>query len=87
MPLTLFLASVFGSIIGLALQASGKLKDRGPVSEDDPWIPPDGAVPFGPFLALGGILTACFGDAMHAWLLPTLGLGEGGVLLQIVGGA
>jgi len=84
LPLTLFLASIFGSVIGLGLQASGKLKGRGPISEEDPWIPPDGAVPFGPFLALGGILTACFGDAIHARLLPLLGLGEGGVLLPFM---
>lgn len=81
-PLTLFLASVIGSVIGIGLQLSGKLKNRGPVSEDDPWIPPDGAVPFGPFLALGGLLAAFFGDAIHARVLPLLGLGEGGVLLH-----
>ena len=82
-PLTLFLGSVFGSVIGIALRASGKLKNRGPISEDDPWVPPDGAVPFGPFLALGGLLAAFFGDEIHARVLPLLGLGHGGVLVDL----
>lgn len=75
MPLVLFLASVAGSVIGLALKASGKLKNRGPISDEDPWIPPDDAVPFGPFLALGGLLAAFFGDAIVARLLPLFGFG------------
>ncbi len=75
MPLTLFLASVIGSVLGIALKLSGKLKNRGPISAEDPWIPPDDAVPFGPFLALGGLLAALFGDAVVARLLPLLGLG------------
>ncbi len=79
MPLTLFLASVAGSVVGLALKFSGKLKNRGPISEDDPWIPPDDAVPFGPFLALGGLLAAFFGDAFHERVLPLLGFGPGGL--------
>ena len=79
MPLTLFLASVAGSVVGLALKYSGKLKNRGPISEDDPWIPPDDAVPFGPFLALGGLLAAFFGDAILDRLLPMLGFGPDGI--------
>ena len=71
-PLTLFLASVAGSVVGIAAKASGKLKDRPAL--DDGWVPPDDAVPFGPFLALGGIVAACFGDAMLARLLPLFGL-------------
>lgn len=81
-PLALFLASVLGSVIGIGLKLSGRLDGRGPISEEDPWIPPDGAVPFGPFLALGGLLAAFFGHAIHTRVLPLLGLGEGGVLLQ-----
>ena len=82
MPMTLFLASVIGSVIGIVLRVTGQLKDRGPISDEDPWIPPDSAVPFGPFLALGGVFAAFFGDAIHAWFLPLLGLGDGGVLLR-----
>ncbi len=82
-PLTLFLGSVFGSVIGLALRGAGKLKNRGPISEDDPWSPPDSAVPFGPFLALGGLLAAFFGDEIHARILPLLGLGRGGVFSEM----
>ena len=60
MPMTLFLASVIGSVIGIVLRVTGQLKDRGPISDEDPWIPPDSAVPFGPFLALGGVFAAFF---------------------------
>lgn len=81
-PLTLFLASVIGSVVGIGLQLSGRLTNRGPISEEDPWIPPDGAVPFGPFLALGGLLAAFFGEEIHGRVLPLLGLGRGGILLQ-----
>lgn len=81
MPLTLFLSSLIGSVIGIGAKLGGKLKDRKPISDDDPWVPPDTALPFGPFLALGGLLAAFFGDALLAQLLPLLGFGpEEGVL-------
>lgn len=85
MPLVLFVASAAGSVIGLALQASGKLKNRGPISEEDPWVPPDGAVPFGPFLAVGGLVAAFFGDELLARLLPLLGLDAGGPIRSLFG--
>jgi leader peptidase (prepilin peptidase) / N-methyltransferase len=61
MPMVLFFASVQGSVVGIALKLSGKLVYDKPVSPDDDWIPPPGALPFGPFLALGGIEAAFFG--------------------------
>lgn len=69
LPVVLFLASLQGSVVGLALKASGKLVYDKPLSEDDPWIPPAGALPFGPFLALGGIEAAFFGTMILDRLL------------------
>ncbi len=74
LPLVLFLASLQGAIIGIALKASGKLNWSEPVSADDPWIPPQGALPFGPFLALGGLQAALFGDAIWNALLQWIAL-------------
>jgi leader peptidase (prepilin peptidase)/N-methyltransferase len=56
MLLTLVLASFAGSVVGVALLASG----RGSMQA---------ALPFGTFLALGAIVAAVTGDAMLAWYL------------------
>ena len=54
--LTLVLASLFGSVVGVALLASR----RGDMQA---------ALPFGTFLALGALVAAVAGDAMVAWYL------------------
>jgi leader peptidase (prepilin peptidase) / N-methyltransferase len=56
MLVTLVLASFAGSIVGLALIASG----RGGLQA---------ALPFGTFLAVGALVAAVAGDAMLAWYL------------------
>lgn len=75
LPLVLFLASFQGAIVGIALRARGGLQGDKPVSETDDWVPPAGAVPFGPFLALGALEAAFFADDLFARVLPLLGLG------------
>jgi leader peptidase (prepilin peptidase)/N-methyltransferase len=78
LPMVLFFASVQGALIAIVLRSRGGLEGDKPVnkadSEDD-WIPPKGAVPFGPFLALAALEAAFFGDAVLARALPMLGLG------------
>lgn len=64
LPLVVFLASFQGAIVGIALRLGGKLDHKEPVSDDDDWVPPKSAVPFGPFLALGAIEIAFFGEAL-----------------------
>ena len=69
----LFLASVQGSVIGVALMFMGghrglaeRSEDAGegqPTLFDDGWTPPPRAIPFGPFLVLG---------AYEVLLLPSL---------------
>jgi len=54
------LASIQGSIVGIALAAIGRGErgpDPGAPPETDPekWVPPRHAVPFGPFLAAGAL--------------------------------
>lgn len=74
LPLAVFLGSLQGSIVAIALRARGGLPQGDkPVSDDDDWIPPKNAVPFGPFLALAAMQAAFFGDALLARLLPLLG--------------
>jgi leader peptidase (prepilin peptidase) / N-methyltransferase len=77
LPLVVFLAAVAGSVVGIALKARGGLKGEEPVSETDDWIPPRDAVPFGPFLALGALAAAFFGDGLLARLLPFLSVTAG----------
>lgn len=75
LPVVVFFASVQGVLIGAILRARGNLKGDKPVSETDDWVPPAGAVPFGPFLALGALEAAFFGDAALAWLLSLADFG------------
>jgi leader peptidase (prepilin peptidase)/N-methyltransferase len=84
-PLVLFVASTLGSVVGITARLTGALKDRAPVvlPGEDPWTPPEGAIPFGPFLAIGGLVAAFFGDAILATLLPVLGLDAGGPLREL----
>ena len=76
LPITLFLASVQGSIVGMVLLPLGKLKHAAPVAPDDDWIPPAGAVPFGPFLALAALEAAFFSSQLNGWLVQILGLDQ-----------
>lgn len=75
LPMVVFFASVQGALVGLLLRARGALQGDKPVSATDDWVPPPGAVPFGPFLALGALEAAFFGDAALARALDLLGLG------------
>jgi leader peptidase (prepilin peptidase)/N-methyltransferase len=52
----LFLSFTTGGIVGLALLASGRRKRKDPV-------------PFGPFLATGGLLALFWGEALVEWYL------------------
>ena len=71
LPVVVFFASVQGALVGLILRARGSLQGDKPVSPTDDWVPPAGAVPFGPFLALGALEAAFFGDVAlrHLWTL------------------
>jgi leader peptidase (prepilin peptidase) / N-methyltransferase len=71
LPLVVFLASLQGSIIGIALKLVGR-KEGAPVSDTDPWVPPKDSVPFGPFLALGALEAAFFGREFLDRFAPLL---------------
>jgi leader peptidase (prepilin peptidase)/N-methyltransferase len=51
------LASVQGSIVGIALLLLGKSAASRPlpIPSEDGWVPPSSAVPFGPFLVAGAV--------------------------------
>ncbi len=68
LPIVVFLASLQGALVGVVLRASGRLQGEEPVSDDDDWVPPKNAVPFGPFLAMGAIEHAFFGDVLLGWV-------------------
>jgi leader peptidase (prepilin peptidase)/N-methyltransferase len=74
------LASIQGSVAGLVLLALGKAqpgppKDAPAAAEGDEetWVPPRNAVPFGPFLALAAVEWLWLADALVA-AVPTLGV-------------
>lgn len=57
--LTIFIASLTGSVVGVALMSGGRRR------RDDP-------IPFGPFLSLGALTALFFGDALLRWYLGRL---------------
>lgn len=70
------LASVQGSVVGVALLALGRgqpgpAPGAAPPATDDEWVPPRNAVPFGPFLVLGA-LEWLWAGAWLARLVPGL---------------
>jgi leader peptidase (prepilin peptidase)/N-methyltransferase len=61
LPITLIAASVVGSIVGVTLILSrGKKMDS--------------AIPFGPFLAMGALLSLMYGEALLTWYKHITGL-------------
>lgn len=56
----IFLAFTIGAVVGVVLMALGRVKFKQ-------------AVPFGPFLVLGTLLSLIWGDALIAWYLGMLG--------------
>jgi leader peptidase (prepilin peptidase)/N-methyltransferase len=62
---TLMLGSAAGAAVGLTLAAVGSIRGAkrqpapvpDPTGQDEDWTPPPGALPFGPYLALGAAVT------------------------------
>jgi leader peptidase (prepilin peptidase)/N-methyltransferase len=73
-----FLASLQGSVVGLLLIATGRAQSgqvppeppgsalKAPGDEED-WIPPRNALPFGPFLALAALEWLFLGPSLWGW--------------------
>ncbi len=66
------LASLQGSVVGVALMALGKAQPGGEPRADG-WTPPRNAVPFGPFLVAGALEWLWLGDRL-ARAVPVLRL-------------
>jgi leader peptidase (prepilin peptidase)/N-methyltransferase len=76
LPFVVFLASAQGALVGLVLTVIGRMPaaaqaarraerlERG--EDDDAWVPPASAMPFGPFLALAGLEVAFYGGTLAA---------------------
>lgn len=60
-PITLIAASCFGSIVGISLILVRKKKM-------------ESAIPFGPFLAIGALLSLLYGGKIWAWYQQIMGL-------------
>lgn len=77
------LASVQGSVVGIALLLAGRATPgptpgppagaQAPAAPEDAWVPPRHAVPFGPFLALGAVEWLYLAEALGR-VVPALGL-------------
>ncbi len=59
--MTLLAASIFGTIVGIILMMARKKKM-------------DSAIPFGPFLAIGALLSLLYGEAIWSWYQNITGL-------------
>lgn len=75
------LASLQGALIGGVLLFLAKRRQQATAmpppkptgdAELDEWVPPEGAVPFGPFLALGAAEYLFFGERLVGWYLGLL---------------
>lgn len=49
------LASLQGTVVGIGLILLGRAEQGLPSGDDEDWVPPRNAVPFGPFLAAGAL--------------------------------